>query len=102
MDTLDLDIARSLRGSAARDGIFLAAVDRKRAYLAQLAKDADVDLRTARGAIFGEPPRFALDLSLATLGLLKPMNAEGTELETTPLAAQSATIRRAHPDRRSL
>lgn len=102
METLDPDIARSLRGSAARDAIFLAADRRKRAYLAQLASDAGVDARTAREAILGGRPRFAPDLSLVAIRVLRPVNEDATEFEITPRGAHAAVIRRRHADRRKL
>ena len=102
METLDPEIARSLRGSAARDAIFLAADQRKRAYLAQLATDAGVDARTAREAILGGPPRFAPDLALVSIRVLRPVNDEATEFEITPRGAHAAAVRRRFADRRKL
>ena len=102
MDILDPDIARSLRGSAARDNLLLAADERKRAYLEQLAKDAGVDWRTAKEAILGGLPRFAPDLSLAGLRLLRPIDDRCIEFEITPRGVEAARIRRAKGDRRRL
>ena len=102
MDTLDLDVIRSLRGSMARDSIFLSTADRKRAYVSQLADDAGVDLRTARGAIFGEVPRFAPELSLVSLGLIRPLDEKGREFEITRYGDESARLRRQVSDRRKL
>lgn len=102
MDELDPDVARSLRGSAARDSILLSADGRKRAYLAQLAQDAGVDIRTAKEAILGGPPRFAPDLALARLSLLRPIDDRFVEFEITPRGVEQAKIRRTKADRRRL
>ena len=102
MDELDPDIARSLRGSAARDAILLNADKRKRAYLAQLATDAGVDWRTAKEAILGGRPRFAPELSLVWLGLLLPVDEQLVDFEITPRGENAARIRRTKLDRRKL
>lgn len=102
MDDLDLDITRSLRGSATRDAILLAAERRDRAYLQQFARDVGVSTAEARGAIIGGLPRFAPELALVQLELLRPTNTDATEFEITPRGRAAASIRRARGDRRKL
>lgn len=102
MDELEPEVARSLRGSAARDAILLSADKRKRAYIEQLATDAGVDWRTAKEAILGGRPRFAPELSLVWLGLLRPVDDRLVEFDITPRGANAAAIRRTKADRRRL
>lgn len=102
METLETDIARCLRGSETRDRILLSADRRKRAYLQQLAMDAGVDAKTAREAIFGARPRYAPELGLATLRLVRPIDPDGIEFEITGRGADAARIRRSYGDRRML
>lgn len=99
MDTVDDDIARCLRGSSIRDRLLSSAADRRRAYLAQLAEDAKVSAKRAREAIFGAPPRFAIDLSLVPLQLLRPVDASGNLFEITARGAEAMRVRRARGTR---
>src|SRR5687767_14884452 len=99
METVDDDIARCLRGSSIRDRLLCSAVDRKHAYLAQLAEDAKISVKRAREAIYGAPPRFAIELSLAPLQLVRPLDPTGTQFVATPRGEEAVRVRRARGTR---
>lgn len=99
METVDDDIARSLRGSSIRDRILASADKRKRANLTQLAEDANVTAKRAREAIFGKPPGFALELSLAPLRLIRAVDKKRLLFEITPRGEETMRVRRARGTR---
>lgn len=66
--SIPIDVEKSFHYSRARTRVFIA-LEHGPSYPTALARAARVDLRTLRGVMIGEPPRYHRERGLVSLGL---------------------------------